>query len=407
MKTLVIILSETRAFELTFNNFKENVIDVLDADLALCIGVKQDYNYENPFYKLAKYHFLYDEENDKTFAKSIEYSYNQTNNLNLFEKLENIHFFGDLQYIGSYNEINNDILCKYTDNHIMVYKNNNLYSINNNTNNTYYNDINTITYIKKKHYMDFLDIKDKIQSENNDPTHFSNFLISTYIHIFFLWFLQINIIKHNLLDIYDRFIITRSDYIYQLPFPNLSILNEKYIWIPNSEDYDGLCDRLVVLSKNNIINYINILENFYIKSNKYYLNIKNRNNWNMEQILKMHLEENNISHLVKRIPYISYTVRNITGTTRWHAGIYSEKLGYYIKYPSEYDISSQYKNKLNEHINNFYKMEINNINKQTIENFNNVNNNQYFIIIIVLLVIITSLIFIYKISNISTKNAKP
>ena len=32
-KTLVIILSETRAHELTFNNFKKNVIDELNADL--------------------------------------------------------------------------------------------------------------------------------------------------------------------------------------------------------------------------------------------------------------------------------------------------------------------------------------------------------------------------------------
>jgi len=390
MKTLVIILSETRAYELTFYNFKENVIDVLDADLALCIGVKKDYNYENPFYKLAKYHFLYDEENDNDFSKSIEYSYSQTNKLNTFEKLDNIHFDGDLQYIGLFNEINNDILNNYINNNILVYKNNSLYSINNNKDNTYYYDKNTITFIKKKHYMEFLNIKEKILMENNDPTHFSNFLISTYIHIFFLWYLQINIIKHNLLDIYDRFIITRSDFIYQLPMPKLSILNEKNIWIPNSEDWGGICDRLVILSKSNIINYINILENFYIKSNKYYLNIKNGHNWNMEQILKMHLEENNIFYLVKRFPYISYTIRTIDGNTRWSTGIYSEKLGYYIKYPSEYDISLQYKNKLNEYINKFYEVEINNINEPIIETLTNTsyNSNIYIILLIILMLIL-------------------
>jgi len=32
-KTLVIVLSETRAHELTFDNFKKNVIDELNADL--------------------------------------------------------------------------------------------------------------------------------------------------------------------------------------------------------------------------------------------------------------------------------------------------------------------------------------------------------------------------------------
>jgi hypothetical protein len=73
-KNLVIILSETRASELTFNNFKANVLDVLDADLCLCIGVKKDYDYDNPFYTLAKYKFLYDEPDD--FGDAFEYAYN-------------------------------------------------------------------------------------------------------------------------------------------------------------------------------------------------------------------------------------------------------------------------------------------------------------------------------------------
>jgi hypothetical protein len=53
MKTLVIILSETRAYNLTFQNFKKNVIDELNADLCLCIGIKSDYNYDNPFYNFS------------------------------------------------------------------------------------------------------------------------------------------------------------------------------------------------------------------------------------------------------------------------------------------------------------------------------------------------------------------
>jgi hypothetical protein len=45
--TLVIILSETRASELTFDSFKKNVLDELNADLCVCIGVKPDYDYNN------------------------------------------------------------------------------------------------------------------------------------------------------------------------------------------------------------------------------------------------------------------------------------------------------------------------------------------------------------------------
>ena len=73
-KTLVIILSETRASELTFDNFKQNVIDELEADLCVCIGVKANYDYNNPFYQLAKYKFLYDEPDD--YGDAFEYAYN-------------------------------------------------------------------------------------------------------------------------------------------------------------------------------------------------------------------------------------------------------------------------------------------------------------------------------------------
>jgi hypothetical protein len=381
-KTLVIVLSETRAHELTFDNFKKNVIDELNADLCLCIGVKTDYDYDNPFYKLAKYHFLYDESDDINFSKSIEYSYSQTkfekyeelkNTNYIYNKIQSIyHSCENIKYLGDYDNVTDFNLNDFPENEEFVYHtkelNNEyskkLYSIKE-SNNYYVPEQNTITFKRKKHYMEFLKIKNRIQEENDDPNYFTNFIISTYIHIFFLWFLQKNINEHGLLDKYDRFIIVRSDYIYQLPFPKIDLLNERYIWIPDSEDYNGLCDRLVVLSKYNIEKYINILENFYKKSNKYYQNIENETMWNMERILKMNLEENNIIHLVRRFPYISYCVRNLNGSTRYSPGYYNNDLGYYIKYHTEYEKSNYYKNNFTDSglsIYQFYKEKILNIN---------------------------------------------
>jgi len=387
-KNLVIVLSETREYELTFDNFKKNVIDILNADLCLCIGVKNDYNYDNPFYKLSKYNFLYDEENDKNFGKSVEYSYNETNkniNLEKYEKFENInciyskisdkyHCDDKIKYIGDYNNIDEFNINELEENDIYVYHkeelnnsfNKSLYSIKSNKDDTYVPEENVISYVKKKHYMDFLKIKDKIQFENNDPNCFSNFTISTYIHIFFLWFLQQNIIKHDLINKYDRFIILRSDYIYELPIPKLNLLDEKYIWIPDGEHYYGLCDRFVILSKFNILSYINILECFYKRSNKYYNNIKNGDWWNMEKILKMHLIENNVINLVKYIPYVMYCIRSINGKTRFQVGDFNDEKGYFIKYKDEYNNSLYYKDQYNNYelnIDDFYKnklLEINN-----------------------------------------------
>ena len=89
-KILVIILSETRASELTFDNFKKNVIDELDADLCVCIGIGNNYDYNNPFYKLAKYKFTYNEPDD--FGDAFEYAYNILSlNKQKYECLKNMN----------------------------------------------------------------------------------------------------------------------------------------------------------------------------------------------------------------------------------------------------------------------------------------------------------------------------
>jgi hypothetical protein len=96
-KTLIIILSETRASELTFDNFKKNVIDELNGDLCVCIGIKPDYDYNNPFYKLAKYKFLYDEPDD--FGDAFDYAYNiLSQNKPKYECLNNVNgMYGQLK----------------------------------------------------------------------------------------------------------------------------------------------------------------------------------------------------------------------------------------------------------------------------------------------------------------------
>jgi hypothetical protein len=73
------------------------------------------------------------------------------------------------------------------------------------------------------------------------------------------------------------------------------------------------------------------------------MKMKQHNSWNLEQLIKFHLEQNHASYLVKHIPFIMYSVRNINGTTSWSKGLYSHEFGYYIKYPEEYNKSTRYK----------------------------------------------------------------
>jgi hypothetical protein len=161
--------------------------------------------------------------------------------------------------------------------------------------------------------------------------------------------------EDNLINKYDRFIITRSDFMYQLPHPKTEYMDKSFIWIPDSEYSHGYTDRHVILSQKNIEVYLNILTTMFLRSNEYFMKMKHHTEWNLEQLIKFHLDQNN--EIVKECPYIMYSVRNINGTTRWQQGHFNPEFGYYIKYGTEYDKSTFYKKeflKSNNTIDTFY-----------------------------------------------------
>jgi hypothetical protein len=363
MKSLVIVLSETRASELTFDNFKKNVIDELNADLCVCIGVKPDYDYNNPFYQLAKYKFTYDEPDD--YGVAFDYAYDiLTYNRPKYECLQNVNgMFGQLEeprtttdnitYYGDKefsDEFEDTIVIHTNEFHNNSWKNQ-TYGIKN-SNLVPENNVNT--YKKPLHWREFIKVKDQFLGGIKDPDQHSG---SAGILIFFRWFLLKNLIDNDLINKYDKFVITRSDFVYQLPHPKVELMADN-IWIPDSEYYNGYTDRHVILSKHNIIPYLNILNNMVLRSNDYYMKMSATSEWNLERLIKFHLEQNNVLGQVKEFPYVMYSVRNVNGTTRWAQGEFSNKLGYYIKYPTEYEKSSYYKNKFQQSrltIDEFYK----------------------------------------------------
>jgi diketogulonate reductase-like aldo/keto reductase len=368
--TLVIILSETRASELTFNSFKKNVLDELNADLCVCIGVKPDYDYNNPFYALAKYKFTYDEPDD--FGDAFEYAYNILSQTKpKYECLENINaLYGKLktpkectdnitfyENMPNLEECDEDKIVVHTNKFSDILWKNQVYGIKSyDLDNNLISQENVITYKKQLYWREFLKIKDHLfggvkDIQNQHPG-------SAGILIFFRWFLLKNLIDNDLLNKYDRFIITRSDFMYQMPHPKVELMDENKIWIPDCEHYMGYTDRHVVLSKNNIVPYLNIFNNFVNRSNEYFNKMKTKGDWNLEQLIIFHLKQNNIDHLVKEYPYIMYSVRNINGSTRWTGGNFSNEHGYYIKYFGEYDKSSYYKKQFEKSgltIDDFYK----------------------------------------------------
>ena len=370
MSTLIIVLSETRAHELTFDNFKKNIIDELNADLCVCIGVKPDYDFSNnPYYNLAKYKFTYDEPDD--FGDAFEYAYSIiSSNKPKYEKLENINaLYGKLDNpqqstenityyynIINFEDVNDDEIVVHTKDFPSNLWKNQVYGIKNSYNNNLVSQQHIITYKKPLHWREFLKVKNQVfggikDNENQHPG-------SAAILIFFRWFLLKSLVDNDLINKYDRFVITRSDFIYLLPHPKIELMDANAIWIPDNEYYKGYTDRHVVLSKNNIESYLNILNNLVLRSNEYFMKMKNKSDWNLEQLIKFHLEQNNVLHLVKEFPYVMYSVRNTNGTTRWCEGKYSNELGYYIKYQSEYEKACYYFDEFEKSglpIDEFYK----------------------------------------------------
>lgn len=375
-KTLVILLAETRASEITYENIKTNLIDELNADLCICVGKKADYDFENPFYKNSQYQFIYDE--PENYADAFEYAYRtilkekmnvdpdnvkssieKIKDVNsIFGKNSNLHTsVGDITYRGNHTDLTNYDFSKVEDAIFVHYTpgfgdhnwKNRLYSIRKGASVDYFHQYNVDTYRRKKysHWRDLFALGEQFMGGVIEDGR--TYEGSAGISVFFRWFLLKNLLENDLISKYDRFIVTRSDYIYKLPHPKMNLLDEKYVWIPDCEDYWGYTARHAILSKHNISSYLNIFETLITSSNKY---IESMNTTlhvhNLETLMKHHLMYNGLGDLIKRSPYVMYAVRATNGTTRWSLGVWSDKYQYYIKYPSEYDRSGFYKSKYDE-----------------------------------------------------------
>lgn len=74
----------------------------------------------------------------------------------------------------------------------------------------------------------------------------------------FRFYLSQKLIENNLLSIYNRFVVTRSDHYY-LCVHDLSQLSNDYIWVPDGSDHYGICDRHFIASNKTILSALDIL----------------------------------------------------------------------------------------------------------------------------------------------------
>jgi hypothetical protein len=260
---LIIVFPETRAYNLTFDFFKSNFLDSLQADLCLCVRENKREEKNNPFYKHAKYVLSYEEPSDwsELFDSAQEVKNYQGNWRQLLEIQE--HWLGEIK-----------------EGNIQLFQN--------------------------------------------------------AILLFSRWFLKEQIISNNILEKYDRYIITRSDFIHEIPHIPMEFLDSKFIWLPDGEDYGGLTDRHIVVHRNDIINVLSIADPIITNPDQLYQQMSNRQDWNLEKYVKFAFNNLGLLSRVKRFPYTMYTVRQEDTPTTWSQGTFNERLGYRIKYDREY-----------------------------------------------------------------------
>jgi len=164
------------------------------------------------------------------------------------------------------------------------------------------------------------------------------------IFMFYRWFLLNNLKKQNIIEDYDRFIITRSDYYY-VDYLKLEDINLEKIYIPEGEDYLGLNDRHMIVPRKYLEKSLNFLNDVFEQPSSLYDELKNDKTVNLvdhginnERHLMFMMKKNGLFDKIERFPLSMYTVRSDKDKTRWSGGVYSNFHKMYIKYTGEYHL---------------------------------------------------------------------
>ena len=261
-RTLVITLGQLRAHHLSWLNFKENLLDQIQADLAVCAPLDGSFDVTSPFYLNARYRWLVPDVPD--FAV-------------VFDQIQRV--------LGA----NEDwrVLCDVPG-----------------------------AWLGRI-------------AQSGQPT-------ATSILFVLRWFMLNNIQAARLTEIYDRFIITRTDFFYLSPHPPLVMLDPNCLWIPDGEDHGGFCDRHLVVSAGDLAASCGLIDDLLLHPDQLRAEMLKYNYyWNIESFLGFHFRRKGLMDRVRRFPYVMFLVRGSDEPTLWTAEAFASGTGVSVKYPNE------------------------------------------------------------------------
>jgi hypothetical protein len=269
---------------LTFPSFKRQVLDELNADLALALLIDEKYDYANRYWQQAKYRWTAPEFSDYGEAFDLAQSWLcQQHNVPALDWRQTLRVKGIWQ--GG------------------------------------------------------------IRSPDPQPS-------ASSIMPFCRWLLLHSLQQDGVLDRYDRFVITRSDFVWLCPHPPLSVLDRGAIWVPSGEDYGGLNDRHLVASRADVESCLSVIEDIILYPNEVYEATKHEPEYtlrNNELFHAHHLGRKGLLHKVKRFPYVMYNARPVRDESptwgrysTWSWGRYEPAVGHYVKYDKEFRTARSY-----------------------------------------------------------------
>ena len=155
------------------------------------------------------------------------------------------------------------------------------------------------------------------------------------------WFVRKAYEENNWGDKYDRFVLTRSDHFYECQH-DLSILDHTKLWLPTGEDYGGITDRHLVVSRELFLRAIDIIFTPVRHPTKY-VDSELTERYGPEKLIKRRWTEENLWDSVRRFHRVMFTCAVPGDQTRWSkmsADAVSE--GVHLKYPKEHTRAKEY-----------------------------------------------------------------
>jgi len=228
--SLVIIMGNLRGGEQAWQSLYKNVLDVNSGDLALIIGEEQ-------------------KQHNKQEAADVDEQLSYPYNSSLYKRAKYIWTFPEYE--------------DWADAIDLVFINNTATTITKSSKSQSWREMH-LPYFTKKRTGLLGGVK--------------GYYGSGAIIFMIRWFLSQRLVEQSLhpnnddvtiLNQYERFVLTRADHYYQCPHDYQTLdLSNNTMWIPQGEAYGGYTDRHLIVSRDNIMDALDIFPTLFRQTNQ-------------------------------------------------------------------------------------------------------------------------------------------